>query len=138
MLWSAKIFQFHLLEFARAKNVITRVDLVAKRLADLRDAERQFFARSVEHVFELLKNRLRRFRAEIGKRRFVFARAEMGAKHEVKRTRLGQIFAAAIRTLLNAVFIRQLIGPESGFAGATVHHRITERVFMAAGLERGA
>ena len=62
----------------------------------------------------------------------------MGAEHEVERTRFGQVFTAAIRTLLNAVFIRQLIGPESGFAGATVYHRITERVFMATGLERGA
>ena len=59
-------FQFHLLELARAEGEIARRDLVAERLADLRDAERHFLPRGFQHIFELRENRLRGFRAEIG------------------------------------------------------------------------
>ena len=58
--------QFHLLEFARAESEIARIDLVAKGLADLANAERHFLPRNFGHVFELRENGLRRFRAQIG------------------------------------------------------------------------
>ena len=58
--------QFHLLEFAGAEGEIAGVDLVAKGLADLADAEGNFLARHFEHVFELGKNRLGGFRAQPG------------------------------------------------------------------------
>ena len=72
-------FQFHLLELARAEGEIARRDFVAERLADLRDAERDFLPRRFQHIFELRENRLRGFGAEIsdvrpslspGRRRF--------------------------------------------------------------------
>src|SRR5207247_10389402 len=53
LLGSAKIFQFHLLELARAKSEIARVNFVAKRFADLRDAEWQFLSRNFQNIFEL-------------------------------------------------------------------------------------
>ena len=43
----------HLLELTRAENEIPRRDLVAERLADLRDAERHFLARGLLHVQEI-------------------------------------------------------------------------------------
>src|SRR5438046_10010556 len=59
-------FQFHLLELAGAEGEIARCDFVAKRLADLRDAERDFHSRGIEHVFELREDGLGSFGAEIG------------------------------------------------------------------------
>ena len=47
VLGPAEIFHLHLLELAGAKDEIARRDLVAKRLADLGDAERQLAARRV-------------------------------------------------------------------------------------------
>src|SRR2546422_7930560 len=40
----------HLLELARAKGEVPRRDLVAERLPDLRDAERDLLAGGLEHV----------------------------------------------------------------------------------------
>src|SRR5439155_21088280 len=58
LLCPAKIFQLHLLELARAKREITRINLVPKRFADLRYAEWQFLARHFQNGFELYKNGL--------------------------------------------------------------------------------
>src|SRR3989344_4532402 len=48
-----KILNFHLLEFARAKNEIPRSNLVAESLPYLRDAERQFGMQGVDDVLEI-------------------------------------------------------------------------------------
>ena len=87
LLRPAKVFQFHLLELARTKREIARVNFVAKCLPDLRDAERQFLARDFQHVFELDKDRLCRFWAQISNRRFVFSRADVGFEHQLERPR---------------------------------------------------
>jgi hypothetical protein len=57
--------QFHLLELARAEGEVARVDLVAKRLADLANAERHFLARGFQHVLELHEDGLRRLGTQI-------------------------------------------------------------------------
>ena len=49
----------HLLELARAEDEVARRDLVAERLADLRDPERRLLARELEHVLEVDEDALR-------------------------------------------------------------------------------
>ncbi len=65
VLGAAEILDLHLLKLTRAEDVVARIDLIAKRLADLRDAKGQLLARGVEHVAELHEHRLRRLGAEI-------------------------------------------------------------------------
>ena len=55
----------HLLELAHAKDEVLRRDLVAIRLADLRDAERQLAVRRVEHVLEVDEDALRRLGSQV-------------------------------------------------------------------------
>ena len=62
----AEELDLHLLELARAEGVVARVDLVAKRLADLGDAERQLEPRAVEDVLEVDEDALGGFGAEVG------------------------------------------------------------------------
>ena len=62
----AEVFDFHLLELARAEGVVARVDFVAERFAHLRDAERELDAVRIEHVFVLAEDRLGGLRAEVG------------------------------------------------------------------------
>ena len=88
LLRATKVFQFHLLEFARAKGEIARVNFVAKGLSDLGDTKRQFFAGNFKHVLELNKNSLRGFRPKIGHARVIFRRAHVGFEHQVERARL--------------------------------------------------
>src|SRR5258706_9067812 len=58
---AAEEFDLHLLELATAEREIARVDLVAERLADLPDSERDAHACRVAHVLEVHENPLRRF-----------------------------------------------------------------------------
>src|SRR5258707_6734074 len=81
-----KILHLHLLELARAKNEIARGHFVAKRLADLRDTERQFAPAGVEHVMEVYKDALRSFRTKIDERIGIVLgrRANVSLEHQVE------------------------------------------------------
>ena len=81
-------FQFHLLELTRAKGEIARLDFVAKRFADLANAERHFLARDFQHVLELREDGLRGFRPEISDVVLALHRPDVGLEHQVERTRL--------------------------------------------------
>src|SRR5271154_5951844 len=83
-------FQFHLLELARAEGEIARRDLVAERLADLRDAERDALPRRFQNIFELRENRLRGFGAEISNAVFAFNRTDISFEHQVEWPRFSQ------------------------------------------------
>src|SRR5450432_1926435 len=61
----AEPFHFHLLELSRAENKVARRYFVAKTFADLRDTKRDSDARGVDDVFEIKKNSLRGFWAEM-------------------------------------------------------------------------
>ena len=87
----------HLLELARAERKITRRDLVAKRLADLRDAERQLQAHGLQHIVEVDENSLRGLRAQISHRRLVFHRPHESLEHQIELPRLGELALAASR-----------------------------------------
>ena len=90
--------QFHLLELAAAEREIARIDLVAERLADLRDAERHLLARHAEDVVELRENDLRGFGAEIGDAGAVLDRADERLEHQIELARLGELVRAAFGT----------------------------------------
>src|SRR5690242_14997651 len=87
LLRPAKIFQLHLLELTGSESEIARIDFVPERFPDLRDAEGQFFARNVENILELNKDRLRCFGTQIGDTRFVFGCADVSLEHQIERAR---------------------------------------------------
>src|SRR6058998_2011180 len=50
--WMTEELDLHLLELAATERVVARIDLIAERLADLGDTERQLEAGAVEDVLE--------------------------------------------------------------------------------------
>src|SRR6266568_7608703 len=60
-----KIFDFHLLELTRSKDKITRADLVAERLALLRQTKRHIRIKAVNDIFVVREDALRGFRPQI-------------------------------------------------------------------------
>src|SRR5207244_12703483 len=86
-----EVLELHLLELARAEDEVARGDLVAKRLADLRDPEGRFLARELEHVLEVDEDPLRRLGAQVRGRARLLHRADRGLEHEVEVPRLGEV-----------------------------------------------
>ncbi len=86
----AEELDLHLLELAAAEREVARVDLVAKRLADLSDPERHAHSRGIADVLEVYEDSLRRLRPQIGHARVVLERADMGLEHQIERPRRGQ------------------------------------------------
>ena len=89
--------QLHLLEFTHAENEVARRDLVAERLADLADAERQLAARGALHVDEVHKDALRRLRAKIHGVLRVLRDALERLEHQVELTDIREVVLAARR-----------------------------------------
>ena len=87
---AAEELDLHLLELAAAEREVARVDLVAKRLADLADAERHAHARRVADVLEVHEDALRRLGPQIRDARVVLERADVGLEHQVERARRRQ------------------------------------------------
>ena len=72
-------------------------DLVAERLADLRDAERRLLARGRLHVLEVDEDALRGLGAQVGDRGVVLHRADVGLEHQVELAGLGErVLGAAV------------------------------------------
>ncbi len=94
-----EVLHLHLFEFALAEDELSCGDLVAERLADLRDAERNLHARRIEHVLEIDVDALTRLAAEI--RRFLRPVpgevAEIGLHEEIEALRLGEALLPAFR-----------------------------------------
>src|SRR3954447_18809341 len=86
----------HLLELERAEDEVARGDLVAERLADLRDAEGRFPARDLGHVLEVDEDALRGLRAQKDGDAGLFERSDACLEHQVEVTRLRQV---AVRRL---------------------------------------
>ena len=82
-----------------ALDEIARRHLIAKRFADLRDAERQLAARRVENIFEINKNSLCSFWPQVSQGHRIIIRRSRShgrAEHQVKITRIGQIGRTAV------------------------------------------
>src|SRR5690606_34587581 len=73
-----------LLELARAEREVARVDLVAERLADLGDPERDLLARALPHALEVEEDRLAGLGAQVGGGRRVLLGADEGLEHQVE------------------------------------------------------
>ena len=119
-----------LLELAHAEHEVAGRDLVAERLADLRDAEGRLQARGLEHVLEVEEDALGRLRAQVGDRGRVLGRAHVRLEHEIEGPRRGQVALVLERRaagLLGALHLGQLVGPEARLAGLAVHQRVGER-----------
>ena len=69
-------------------------DLVAERLADLRDAERRLLARERERRLEVEEDALRGLGAQVDGRALLLDRPDRRLEHQVERARLGQVAAA--------------------------------------------
>jgi hypothetical protein len=85
-----EVFHLHLLELARAEDEVARGDLVAERLADLGDAERQLHAAGVDDVLEVHEHALRRLGPQVGDGRGVGHGADVRLEHHVERARRGE------------------------------------------------
>ena len=153
----AEELQLHLLEFTHAENEVARRDLVAERLADLADAERQLAARGALHVDEVHKDALRRLRAEIHGVLRVLRDALERLEHQVELTDIREVVLAARRAAdvllvdealhlglregvdglrqllagLGTVVLDELIGAEALMALAAVHQRVGEAAEVA-------
>lgn len=122
-----EIFQLRLFKLAHAENEVARRDLVAERLADLGNAERQLAGSGVNHVLKLGKDSLCGFRPQIAEEEPSSTGPIAVLKHQVERPRFGQVGRAAVGAL--AVF--DVVGAETAFAFAAVGHGIGKRIFMA-------
>ncbi len=91
--WLDEKLELHLLELARAEGEIAWGDFIAKRLADLANAEGHFLARGIDDVLELREDRLSRFRAEIRLVRLRRGRADVSGEHQIERLRFGELSA---------------------------------------------
>ncbi len=122
----------HLLELTGAEDEVARRDLVAERLADLRDAERRLLARRRLHVLEVDEDALRGLRAQVRDRRVVLHRTDVGLEHQVEVAGLGErVLHAAVRARAR---LRQLVRPEPLLAVLAVHQGVREGLQVAAGL----
>src|SRR5262249_16692726 len=136
----AKELNFHLLKLATAKNVVSRIDLVAESLANLRDAEGQLKAITVADVLEVSKYALRRFWAKVGNCGSVFERADKRLEHKIENARRGQlaflVLSRRLTRLQRASHSGKLIGPKTSFASfrLAIDHRIGESLYMPARL----
>ncbi len=120
---------FHLLELARAEEEVARRDLVAERLADLRDAERQLLARGVEHVREVHEHALGGLGTQEHDVRVLLDGPHEGLEHQVELPRLGEL-AAALAGMAGrqdaAALLGEVVGAEAHLALLAVDERVGE------------
>ena len=137
----------HLLELAGAEDEVARGDLVAERLADLPDPERDLLPRGLQHVAEVDEDPLRGLRPQVGQARLVLGGAEVGAQQPVEHARLGERApGAAVRAgdqgqalgrgvpVLLLVGLDEVVGTEPLVAGLAFGQRVHELGDVAAGL----
>ncbi len=86
-----EVLHLHLLELAHAEEEVARRDLVAERLAGLRDPERRLPPRELHHVLEVDEDALRGLGAEERGRASVFHGADLRLEHQIELPRLGQV-----------------------------------------------
>ena len=134
-----EVLKLHLLELARAEDEVARSDLVAERLADLRDAERQAPAGGLLNVLEVHEDCLSGLRAKPGDRCRVLHGTDERLEHEVEATRIRELLLAAVRAAdarqierarapggRERVAVGQLVKAEALAAVAALDERIGE------------
>src|SRR4029453_10939257 len=125
-----EVLHLHLLELAHAEEEVAGRDLVAERLAGLRDAERRLAASELRDVLEVDEDALRGLGAEGRGRRRALHRTDPPLEHEVELARLGEVavrrLARPLRRPSPALGVLELVRPEAELAGAAVDERIAE------------
>ena len=121
----------HLLELAGPEDEVARRDLVAERLADLGDAERDPLPGALQHVEVVDVDPLRGLRPEIDHRRLLLDRPHEGLEHQVEHPRLGQRPSAAADGALRVRLPGRaldpgVVGAEAVLAMPAVDQRIGE------------
>src|SRR5579864_2425612 len=125
-----EVLHLHELEFANPKDKIARRDLVAERLALLRDAERHAYARRADHVLEIDEHALRRLGSQVHLGRRVLDGPHVRLEHQVEHPRLVER-AAAFR----AFVALHVVGPPAPLAYAqALPQRVDEVLQVATGL----
>lgn len=150
----AEGLELHLLELDRAEREVARRDLVAERLADLPDAERQLRAHGALYVEEVDILALRVFGAQVNDALAVVRYAAERLEHQVEFADVREVVLAAVRAgdvmildvlehllLRHAVGMRlrveivdQVVGAVAHLALLAVEQRVGERGHMAARL----
>ena len=82
--------ELHLLKLAHAEDEVSWADLVAERLADLGDAERDLLARRIAHVLVLHIGALRRLWTQVDHRGILFNGAHEGLEHQIESAWRGE------------------------------------------------
>ncbi len=152
----AEELQFHLLKLPDAENEVARGDLIAERLADLADAERQFLPGGTLYVVEVYKDALSCLRTEIHRVLGILGDALKGLEHQVELADTGEIGLAAFRagnvvlgdvlfeffiapavdddlrhTVGCMIIFNEFVRPKSGFAGLAVYQRVGESAHVS-------
>ena len=85
-----EVLHLHLLELAHPEHEVPGRDLVAERLPDLGDPERQLLARRLLDVLEVHVRALGGLGPQVDDRRVLFDRAHERLEHQVEAARRGQ------------------------------------------------
>src|SRR5215510_14386598 len=81
----------HLLELAAAERVVSRIDFISERLADLSDSEGQLEASAIDNISEIREDALGGFGTEISLVVLITHCANVSLKHQVELTRFSKL-----------------------------------------------
>src|SRR5512132_465399 len=136
--------QLHLLELAGPEDEVPRGDLVAERLADLGDPERDLLAADLLDDGEVDEDPLGRLRPQPDDGRGVLDRPHEGLEHQVEVARVGEGPAAAVGALqlalgggaavLGLERLDQVVLAEALVAVGALDQRVGERLEVPGGL----
>ena len=126
----AEELHLHLLKLARAEDELAGGDLVAKRFADLRDAEREAAARTVEHVLEVDEHPLRGLRPHVRHRSVVLDRPHVRPHQQVEVPLLGEF---PHRAAARAGVLHDVVDTHPRAAFEAVDQRVGEGIDMPGG-----
>ena len=143
----AEEFALHLLKLTGTEGEVARGDLVAERLADLADTERELAAGGALDVGEVHEDALRGLRPQVAGRGGILGDADGGLEHQVELADGGKVMLAADGAddvlVLGDEFIHlveahgvdvdlvmlladELVGAVAGLAGLAVEQRVRE------------
>ena len=89
--WLNKEFHFHLLEFTRPENEVTRGNFIAETLSGLTDSKWWLFARRIHHIQVVHKDSLCCFWSQVVNGACIFDGTNGGSQHAIEIARLGEL-----------------------------------------------
>ncbi len=136
-----KELHLHLLKLAGPKEKILRVYFIAERFADLRDPVRNLLPRSRHHIQEIHVDSLGSLRPKVDNSTRVLHGADKRFEHEIETSCVRELpfsltldgLTTLVRRIATLGFL-QLIRAKTCLALATINHRISEMLNVAARL----